>query len=358
LIGRVAVLAVLITAGCSAPAGNAGGANGQITLSIMATCVMPDSLFIGYPADACFAPTGDILVLDQAAVELHVFTPDGTYRASFGGPGDGPGEMGNPMSVETVGGLILVRDQVKLGYIVFDEDYRFMHEVNGWPRSSPSRFRFAGGDSFTAVRTGIVSLIDGYAVFREAGLYRLDETGPCIVLYADTVPVDPGNTSQLTSAIEGLFAAADTSGRMFTAVSSADSYEVITHGNVDYSISRDVEPVRKTPEEITREEQLMNARLEAMGAEGLAGYRADPFRAVITGLGVSGDTLWVQTGLHDEAVFHLYSTFDGGFIGEAVFHCQGDWNFRISEEGILAWEDDPIDGIFRIHLLATDQSLE
>ena len=57
--------------------------------------------------------TGVVVVLDGASRELRAFSPDGTHLWTAGGPGDGPGELRNPVHLEKLRGDILqVQDGV------------------------------------------------------------------------------------------------------------------------------------------------------------------------------------------------------------------------------------------------------
>ncbi|MCY4572577.1 MAG: hypothetical protein OXF01_07210, partial [Gemmatimonadetes bacterium] len=48
--------------------------------------------------------TGVVVVLDGASRELRAFSPDGTHLWTAGGPGDGPGEMHDPIHLERLSG--------------------------------------------------------------------------------------------------------------------------------------------------------------------------------------------------------------------------------------------------------------
>lgn len=47
----------------------------------------------GEIAGVTLGDSGEIFVLDQHTADVRVFTPDGVFRRSFGGPGAGPGEL-------------------------------------------------------------------------------------------------------------------------------------------------------------------------------------------------------------------------------------------------------------------------
>ncbi len=55
--------------------------------------------------------TGVVVVLDGASRELRAFSPDGTHLWTAGGPGDGPGELRNPVHLEKLpSDLLQVQD--------------------------------------------------------------------------------------------------------------------------------------------------------------------------------------------------------------------------------------------------------
>ena len=73
---------------------------------------VPETLF-GNVAGAVTGADGRIYVLDQQAQTVRVFNPDGSVSASLGGPGQGPGELGQlATSIIAVGDTVMVSDWV------------------------------------------------------------------------------------------------------------------------------------------------------------------------------------------------------------------------------------------------------
>lgn len=58
--------------------------------------------------DAAFLEEGGVVVVDGMARSLHLFDPDGEYRETFGGPGEGPGEFQIVEAVDVLPGDTLV----------------------------------------------------------------------------------------------------------------------------------------------------------------------------------------------------------------------------------------------------------
>ena len=354
LIFFTAVLCSLVS--CSnRPEGNSTVPDSSI-LSISCSTITPDSVLIGYAADACFGPSGEILVLDQAAARVLVFDHDGYFVEYMGRSGDGPGEMGNPMSVETVADRIIVRDQTKHGYIVFNSDHLFVEQISLWPTGSPTDMQSSGHSIFTAFRYEIVQYGDGLGAFREIAAYTFPECQKESVFYNDTVPLDPTEVTSLISASENLLFAAASSGMVFTGISSGSVYSVTAlsrTGEKLYAIEEEYQPVPKTDDEIAAEKDFMNSQMQSMGVQGSTGWVPDENREMIRSLGCDQEgNLWVESALEEFPAFNVYLGSTGEFIRRVVFPVHGfRWNFRIEPEGILCWDEDPEDGIFRVHVL-------
>lgn len=361
---RCLAAAVLVTLACGDPAGPEAESISRLLLipcdSITESCGQEGFLF-GHPSDACFGPSGEVLILDQAAARVYAFQRDGRLISSFGGPGEAPGEMGNPMSIEVVEGLILVRDAVKHGYLLFDSDYDLVREVAHWPSGSPTDMVFCGDSSFISLSTSFERSGDDMMLRRTVDRYRLGEAEPEATYWSTLDPLDPSDVSDLIRmATESLAFTADTSGTVYVSEISGEEYLVRVFGaggEETGSLRRDLDPVPKTQEQLDREIAFMEAEMEVMGVEGLDEWVPDPFRQMITGLGTDSiGRLWVQRGTGERPVFDIYESHSFEEPGtEAVLPDSGySWTFRISQDGIIAWETDPPDGMYVFYILETE----
>jgi sugar lactone lactonase YvrE len=119
------------------------------------------------PADFSFQGFGgvaadrdEILVVDNGAKLVKVFAADGTYRSSFGGPGDGEGQFLRPIYVavgRTAERLRYVTDDRRPLVQVFDRDgaFRFAFGRDG---TGPGEFRHPTGIAIAA--DGTVGVAD------------------------------------------------------------------------------------------------------------------------------------------------------------------------------------------------------
>lgn len=83
-----------------------------------------------HPADICVAPSGDLFVADgYGNSSVHRFSADGSYMASFGSPGSGPGEFLVPHSIRVSNdGRIYVADRENNRVQVFTDDGEFLDQ--------------------------------------------------------------------------------------------------------------------------------------------------------------------------------------------------------------------------------------
>ncbi len=58
-----------------------------------------DTLYVGQPGNFAVDPHGDYYIIDRLSSNILVFSPEGTPRVAFGGPGQGPGEAPTPTLV-------------------------------------------------------------------------------------------------------------------------------------------------------------------------------------------------------------------------------------------------------------------
>ncbi len=85
-----------------------------------------------HPTDIAQAPNGDYYVSDgYGNSQVHCFTADGTFRFSWGRPGDGPGEFTTPHAVWVdPAERVLVADRENNRVQLFDLEGRFLE---AWP---------------------------------------------------------------------------------------------------------------------------------------------------------------------------------------------------------------------------------
>ena len=83
-----------------------------------------------HPADICVAPSGELYVADgYGNSSVHRFAPDGTFIASFGSPGRGPGEFIVPHAIRVAAdGRVYVADRENNRVQVFTAEGQFLDQ--------------------------------------------------------------------------------------------------------------------------------------------------------------------------------------------------------------------------------------
>lgn len=326
---------------------------------------LDNGFIIGYPADVCYGPEGWILILDQSAACVYVFRDDGIFLEQFGRAGEGPGEMGNPMSIEFIEGLILIRDAVKHGYLLFDHNYELVEEVSNWPTASPTNMQYCGDSAFVASTTNILSSDEGIAIGRTVSRYDLGAAEPSCTYFSDVTPIDTSDpSSMLRMGTESIVFTSDPNGKVYVAEIVGEEYLVTVFnpsGEVIQTIVRDCDPVEKNQQELDEEISSMEAEMRLMGVEGVGNWVPDPLKPMITGLGIDGENnLWVQRGTEVDQTFDVYKMNAGGeLICTVVLPIPGgDWSVRVAQEGIIAWQTDPLNGYFVFYTLELKQTTE
>jgi hypothetical protein len=80
--------------------GNKPGVSIQLIRNIGDIDTLDENLAFNYPSDIAMDTSGNIYVLDSANHRVQKFSPEGTYLATFGRRGQGPGEFYNPGSFD------------------------------------------------------------------------------------------------------------------------------------------------------------------------------------------------------------------------------------------------------------------
>ncbi len=317
-----------------------------------------DSNYVfGAVGDVCFGAGGEILVLDQAGGHARAFSGDGEFITRIGGPGSGPGELSLPLSLACLDdGRIFILDPMYNSYEIYDgSDFSFIEQISLWGNNPPMdpwgldanaylglKFEM---DQTEAVLTGVSTL----------GRFRMGEENPEYSYNVDEFPVDLSDFGGLVkNMLCSMVFTGDRRGRVFFSVMSTDNYEVsgfLSDGTELLCISIDIHPVPRTQREMDEEKAYMESWVSRLGGIPIE-WESDPFRLMITGLGVDVlDRLWVQRGTETAPVFDIFD-MNGEHLLSAKFPREGhSWKFHIDHHGILAWEEDPESGTQKIYLL-------
>lgn len=112
----------------------------------------------GYVYEVAFDGAGQLYILDVQSSLITVVGPDGEFRRTFGGPGEGPGEFRSPLALAVFrDGRVVVGDTDHLAYHLFSVTGEFERRV-----------RWGFGDE-RPVLAGIMPDSQGDALFSAVG---------------------------------------------------------------------------------------------------------------------------------------------------------------------------------------------
>ncbi len=310
----------------------------------------------GIIADAEYhAGTGNIIVLDSGRSCLKEYTPDGQYIRQISRQGDGPGELSN-ISFEffQMAGRTLVSNMNKRGFVVFDDSLAFLEEIQHWTNNPPMQC-VALNDSTLAAYKPDFSENDGqnFTLYRRLVSFPYGQADYGHVFWADSTDVSlsdliaNGASDMINDFLLGLTVGGNRD-LLLMALRESEDYRVqawLPDGTEAFTITLDIEPVPKTPEEIAEEKAYMEAFFSQMGGQGMTEYQPEPYRDMILSVDIGPDgNIWVQRGTMEHPFFDVFD-LQGSLLGHRVFEEPGwTWQFSVSEHGILAWEDDPEEG--------------
>ena len=325
-----------------------------------------DSCYVlGSIVDAEVSPSGSIILLDQIACCIREFSPSGMYLSIFSRRGNGPGEFAFPQEMALhPDGRIIVRDMLKRSLTILTANGESLSDLAGWPLLPPSAIVSVDEDHIVGYETVIDLHGSEVLVIFKPALYSLNDTRQKLVFLSDSVVM---NVEDISSSLTGLMGysimTSDGEGRIFYSRRSTGDYEVHCwdiDGNLLFSVSLEIPPVAKTPQELLEETEYARIQFSSLGLNTLPeGFEPDPFHTLIVGLGVdSRGNLWIQRGTEERPVFDIIDN-DGVHIGTAEFPRAGRyWQFSISPNGSLAWNLDPLSGVQRVYMIdlpAVDQ---
>lgn len=306
--------------------------------------------------------TGNIIVLDAGRASLLEYSPGGEYLRKIARQGDGPGELSNfTLEFFQMGGRLLAGNMMKMGFVVFDDTLAFVEEISHWTQNPPMQCFALSDSTFAAYKVDFAEA-DGenLRLYRRIVSYSYDNKDYDFVFWADSVEftisqlISGGSSSLINDFLFGLTLDGNEDLVVF-ALRESEEYRVLgwlPDGSEAFQITMDMQPVAKTPEEIAEEKAYMEGFMSQMGAQGMTEFEPEPFRDMVRSVAIGPDgNIWVLRGTRERPLFDLYST-GGELLGHRVFEKTGwTWAFSFSEHGILAWEEDPLDGYQVLHLV-------
>lgn len=247
----------------------------------------PDTL-IGTISAMEVAENGELFVRDGNT--LHAFRTDGTHRVSFGGPGEGPGEIQFPMGMNVRNDSVFVVDLAKQGQVTFTTDGAYVGLVP--VPVSGSRYAF-GPDGHVAI-LGATAPDSTVAVYDDAGteLYQavtpLQEGRIAIDMQDTRSRIVDGEVPDVLHAMSGSIALDTNGGLWFVRPSTAEVMRYTSSGQQEWTHTLNIPETDRIYDAFVE----ANAALEEPN-------RLFPLQYVHRPVAV-GEALWLMVGMPED----------------------------------------------------------
>ncbi len=321
---------------------------------------MGDSCYVlGSIADADFSGQGNILLLDQSAACIRRYTSGGVFMNCLSGRGNGPGELSIPTEMAVLSdGSIIVIDPIRTAMIRISDTGEKCEDMAEFSLTTPNSVSTLADSSYCAWEISFQQQGDDFILMVPLGLYSTSGTNQYLTLSTDTL-----NQEQMTkafSSISGMSAmrvvASNNNDRVYHCRKSISEYAVDcwnSSGTHLFTASLPLSLVEKTAGELDLEKEYSRMLLASYGSNSLPeGWEPEPFHNLVDNIGVDSEgNLWVQRGTEPNPVFDVFDT-DGVHVATAEYPRVGkSWQFRITPNGTLAWNNDPLSGVQKLYMI-------
>lgn len=339
-------LLLILPSACSDPSQGSSDEGSAGVLELVPSVVIGSWEYTGEDcfgaiSDVGFTDAGDIAVLDRLRGYGRVFSRSGEYVYSLGRAGSGPGEFISPDCMASTGNGTVVFERSTGKASLFDGEGTYQGELSSSMRIIPTYATSAGDSLFV----GGVSARDPEGGDM-AGMYMVVtfdvELDPVDTLYRHYYTMEYRDfTEMLRNTSFSCSFDGDNEGNVFIAPSSCDEYRLMgfdSAGSQFLDLVLERSPVRKSPEEISLEEQRFNSVIRARNTGFTAGYEALEYRYMIPPNGVHADNMgriWVRNGLSSA---HEFDVFD--YWGNRLFSVVAAGMDPSETSDVLWWSVD------------------
>lgn len=291
-------------------------------------------------------PHGEILILDNVKHCIMAYSSQGEFIEQIGRYGHGPGEFGSASFFEVLeDGSICVDDEN--GWLRFDPDWEYIDSrevssANLMQTVSTGQRQIVGVESIFSNANGSLTVTKNVALWSDS-----TPGDPDHVFYTKVYPVEEPQDIYTVDFNPMLFTADGT--HVFIAPEPQQNpivYIFSLEGSPLDTLELDYPEVEKTQQEIQEEIAFFETRvLTSTSGERQVDWEPAPYRDMIRSLGVDSlGRLWVQRGFKLSPSFDVFDPVSCDHLFTASMENRedaADWQFDISEHGIVAYTEDP-----------------
>jgi hypothetical protein len=356
LVPIISIAFLLIILSCSDRSDQVGSDNVQQEPDSLVTLEVVDSIGIelgdsNYIFGSIRAidrgPHGEILILDNVKHCILAYSSQGEFIEQIGRYGHGPGEFGSASFFEVLGdGSICVDDEN--GWLRFDPDWEYIDSrevssANLMQTVSTGQRQIVGVESIFGNADGNLSVTKNVALWSDSTPGDPDQ-----IYFTHVYPVAEPNDIYVVDFNPMIFTADET--HVYIAPEPQTIplvYVFALNGSPIDTLELNYPEIEKTQQEIEEETAFYETRvLTSTSGEGQVDWEPAPYREMINSLGVDSlGRLWVQRGFELSPSFDVFDpvSFDHLFTASIENRDDAaDWQFDISEHGIVAYTEDPV----------------
>ncbi len=288
---------------------------------------------------------GRVLVLDNAAHKVFYIDLQTDSTSSLGSSGEAPGDLMNPVSLVSCGGIVRVVDASN-GLVCYGSDREYLEELSYFDSNLPLDLRPAGGSGFLGLRSAN-SFDDNNALVAEVsvGLYG-DSSASLVEYYCFDQPMDleeVGNSFyRVMSALR--YASDESNGDVYVSRSSVDGMSITgfhREGDEFATYNEDCDRVERNAAEV--ESELIALESHPLMGAFSSMIEIDEFKPQVASIGVDSlGNVWLETAASDYPTFLVlsHSLEDTVMFVRAptLTDATSHFDIRIGSSGIIACE--------------------
>jgi hypothetical protein len=299
----------------------------------------------------CWAPSGNIVVLDRALSCIREYNSNFELEFTYGGYGQGPQELQNPLSVACLSdsGIVVV-DPFAGGVLALSrtEHYETLLEFHDSPPID-----LIGDSNMGFIARKTERLRDDNEFHVRLSVVHYSTLNDTVRSYYEDVFLFDVNSigSVMDRIFHSVYFTIDSDGRIYIAPVHNDRVSLSgydTDGSIIFEIDEPRDVVQRTDEELLLEEQYMITYVNSINGDGfITGYNPDPLKPQIRALGIDSlNRIWIQLGTSDDVIFEVYSEYGEHLFDafwQSPYEQDAHWLSTINNSGILIYPADPPD---------------
>ncbi len=269
---------------------------------------------------------GNVYILDAPSALITVINMENRTRGCFGSRGEGPDQLGYPVSCCVLpNGTLAVSDNSKKAVYLYDVEGDSCYSIFEFQGDPPLDLDCINDSLFASISIKFESIeSDGIHISTSLAVNSTGE-GDCIHLNSHGFIADPEDPSDLFDNTIFLYHFAFGEDRYFLFDRESAEYLILCNdlaGESLYTIEREQETVEKTPDELAREAQFVVDYLNGIGGSDVVRHEYQPrsWREPVAGLFLTEDEeqLWVWRGDSGTCRFDVYNAYSG----DLLFHAE------------------------------------